>query len=77
MRSPVLPFSSSLLFFPQICVPSDLCMKYLLCLVIYKKFLYPLGVQRLCSNGFSSSLRIMQPHDTDCKFGTPNFGVPF
>ena len=38
MRSPVLPFSSSL---------RSVCMKYLLCLVIYKKNLYPLGVQKI------------------------------
>ena len=75
---------SSLLFFPSL-LPSDLCMKNLLCLVIYKKILYPLEVQnisvspqfqRLLTDCFFS-FRIMQTHDTGCKFGTSNFGVPF
>ena len=46
---------SSFLFFPSL-LPSDLCMKYLLCLVIYKKFLYPLEFKTFrflpSSNGY-------------------------
>ena len=37
----------SLEFFPSSSSLKSACMKYLVCLVVYKNFLYPLGVQKI------------------------------
>ena len=75
-------------FFPSsYSLKSVRCMKYLVCLVIFKIFLYPLGVQKISflfwlpsSNGYKQFF-FFPPNFADsehgCKFGTSNFGVPF
>ena len=78
----------SLQFFPSSSSLSlkSACMKCLVCLVIYKKFLYPLGVQKIwvllwLSVPTALSVFFFPPNlqmlKIGCKFGTSNFGVPF